>query len=172
METKWNGIMKVLEVQHLDTDGKLLWEEKNLRNLLHGEGEAFILEILFVGGSIPTNYHLGLDNRTEITRDDTLVVTQATEPTFSGFGYDRNIVPSSNSFTLAESGGVFQATSPIIAFSASGGDWGPVSNLFLTDRADNNGALISSVKLSNTVTVVDGQTINVRIAMTLRDCPF
>lgn len=170
METKWPGIMKVLEIQHLDVDGKLLWKQNDVLNQLHAEGESFILETLFAGNSVPDNYYLGLDNRSTISRNDTLSTTSSTEPT--GFGYNRNTVPSSGSFSveLGESG-VFQASSPIIAYSASGGNWGPVSNLFLTDQSDNNGNLISSVQLSSAVTVTNGQTINVRIAMTLRDCP-
>lgn len=169
MDTKWYGLMKVLEIEHLDENGKLLWKESNLNNLLHAEGEEFILQTMFSGeASVPGSYYLGLDNRTSLSRSDTLSTVSSTEPT-SINSYVRASVSSSSSFTVAEDSGVYKATSPIVSFSASGGSWGPVRNIFLTNVSNFTGALISSVALSSAVTVSDGQTINVRIAMALRD---
>lgn len=172
MDTKWYGLMKVLEIEHLDVDGKLLWKDSNIKNLLHAGGEEFILDVMFTGNAtIPTNYYLGMDNRSSLARNDTMSTVSSTEPT-SVNGYVRASVPSSGSFSVSEvDETVFEAESPILSFSATGGSWGPVGNLFLTNASDFSGVLISSVLLSSPTTVTDGQTINVRIAMGLRDCP-
>lgn len=172
MNTNWNGLMKVLEIKHLDVDGKVLWEADNLINMLHAEGEAFILKTMFTGEeTVPVNYYLGLDNRSSLSRSDTLSTVIITEPSTTN-GYLRSALPSSGSFTVAldSSGNVYEASGPIAAFSATGGNWGPVTNLFLTTTAGTSGSLISSVPLSSSINVTDGQTINLRISLTLRDC--
>lgn len=172
MNTEWYGLMKVLNIEHLDVDGTLLWKQSNVRNLLHAQGEKFILDAMFSGdATIPTNYYLGMDNRSSLARGDTLATVSASEPTGS-FGYVRSTVPSSGSFVVTEVDEiVYEAKSPILSFSATGGNWGPVSNLFLTNVLNFSGVLISSVLLSSPITVTDGQTINIRISLGLRDCP-
>ena len=59
-DNNWNGIMKVLEIKHW-RNNKIIWERKNIRNILHEEGEGFILSAAFSGGKestvIPDNYY-------------------------------------------------------------------------------------------------------------------
>lgn len=141
--------------------------------MLHLEGESFILQAVFTGGRIsefiPENYYLGLDARSTILSDDTMD-SLAFEPN-SQYGYQRQTVSSSGGFIIGEENGQILATSPIIAFRATGGSWGPVNDLFLSNTGDNSGTLISSAQFEAPITVADGDFITMRIALMLKDCP-
>lgn len=168
----WHGIMKILVIQHKDTDGSVLYEQKNVLNLLHSEGEEFLLRAAFAGGRvssvIPDNYYLGMDNRQAVAESDT-IDDLIGEP--SSGGYERQALASEGDFSINFEDDHYIATSPIVAFRATTGDWGPVSNLFLTDKADNAGALISTAVLDSAVSLEAGQSITVRIGLQLRECP-
>lgn len=176
--SNWRGIMKVIEIKHL-RDNQVLWHKKDIKNILHLDGEEFLLRAAFTGGQdssvIPENYYLGLDNRVALDEEDT-IDNLLGEPT--GNGYERQEVSSSGDFTVADENGHFRATSKIVSFRAEGGSWGPVSNLFLTDSESDDGYLISSVALSDdpenpiNIEVADGDTLTLRLALTLRDCPL
>jgi hypothetical protein len=174
MRKDWHGLVKVLEITHRDATGKVLWQSENLFNILHSEGEDFILKALFLGGNapntyIPTNYYFGLDNRSVVGLADTMSDIADVEPLQNA--YSRQSVSSSGHFNIVLVSGVHQANSPILSFYASGGAWGPVNNLFLTDQPGNTGKLIASVPLSQSLTVSDGETISMRMGLALRDCP-
>lgn len=168
----WFGIMKILHIQKWDVDGTLLWEDRNIRNLLHLEGEEFILRATFSGGKvsdvIPENYYLGLDNRLAVNASDTMDDLIG-EP--SGGGYDRQAISSLNDFSVNLDSEHYIATSPIVAFNGTSGSWGPVSNLFLTDKSDNSGSLISTAVLDTAISVSIGQQVTMRIGLLLKDCP-
>jgi len=163
--------MKILEVTHRDPEGKILFYENNILNILHNDGEEFLLRAAFTGGTvstvIPENYYLGLDNRGSLDVGDDMD-SLIGEPQ-SG-GYQRQLVSSSGDFAINFESGHFVATSPIVAFRSTSADWGPVSNLFLTDKADNTGSLISSARLSSPLIVALGDSVTMRIGMQLRDC--
>lgn len=168
----WYGIMKILHIQKWDVDGTLLWEDKNIRNLLHLEGEQFILNAAFAGGQtstvIPENYYLGLDNRAVVSAENTMDDLIG-EPT--GGGYTRQAISSLNDFAVNLDSDHYVATSPIVAFRSTSGSWGPVSHLFLTDALDNTGSLISTATLETPVSVDVGQSVTMRIGLLLKDCP-
>jgi len=164
--------MKILEVRHLNCKGEVLMEQHDLRNLLHLEGEDFMLRACFVGGRIsnviPDFYYLGLDNRLNVMSDNTMDDLIG-EPV--GGGYQRQQIASQGDFSINLEGEHFIATSPIVAFRSTTGSWGPVSNLFLTNAADNSGSLISTVILQTPVSMSPGDTVTMRIGMQLFDCP-
>lgn len=173
----WNGILTILEIQHRDSKGNILWEDKNINNLLHQEGERFLLMAAFTGGNnpntvVPEYYYLGLDNRSVVTAEDTLdeplTNTLIGEP--SSGGYERQSISSSGIFSINLENDHYVATSPIVAFRAIAGDWGPVSNLFLSTTNDNSGTLISTAVLSNPISLASGETVTMRIGMRLRGC--
>jgi hypothetical protein len=167
MNKNWRGIMKVLEVQHL-RNNKVIWEDFNLYNMLHGEGQEIILNAVFAGGSIPSYYYLGLDNRSSLDVEDNLASLLA-EPSVNG--YSRFTVSSSSDFTItADSAGNFKSQSILLTFLASGGSWGPIKNLFMSSSLDNTGKLISSVSLSDVLSLADGDIVNLRINLSLTDC--
>lgn len=162
----WHGLMTVLEIEHRDKHGNLLWSAKNLRNVFHTTGEQFMLETCFAGIALPDFYYLGLDNRTGLAAADEMT-DLVDEPTVNG--YLRQTVDT-DGFTVAVQNGVNKATSPIVTFLASGGSWGPVRNLFLTNEADDSGLLIASVPLSSEATLDSGDNISMRIGLSLQDC--
>jgi len=170
MNSNWFGIIKVIEVEHLDVDGKLLWNKQNIKNILHADGEEFILKVLFTGEEvIPANYFFGLDSRFTISRENDMSDVLGNEP--SSNGYTRSVSSSSGSFNITlGTGGAYESSSQILSFSASGGNWGPVRNLFLTNTSGYSGSLISTVPLNSELTVMNGQTINLRTIFSLRDC--
>jgi hypothetical protein len=173
MRKDWNGLVKILEIEYIDTNGKILWSQRNLYNVFHTAGEQFVLSAVFSGGVnntiIPYNYYFGLDNRTTISAGDTMG-TITNEP--SSNGYARIPLSSTGVFTVSlPTGGThYRADGPIISFVALGGSWGPVSNLFLTTQSDNTGVLIASVPLTQTVTINTGEAVNMRMGLTLKDC--
>lgn len=169
----WNGLMRVLEIRHTDSSGNVLWEQFNIGNMLHSSGEQFLLRALFTGGPtnnsyIPSFYFLGLDNRTAISVGDT-ISTIVGEP--SANGYTRQPVSSTGGFTMDNTSGNYRATSAIVTFRGIGGSWGPVRNIFLTDKNDLTGSLIASANLGTPFSLADGDSVSLRLGLTLRDCP-
>jgi hypothetical protein len=171
MTNNWQGLMKVVEVAHLDRNGKTLWQQNNIRNVLHAEGEAFILSAVFTGGTnntfIPEYYYLGMDNRTTVYAAQTMSDIYY-EP--SSYGYQRQDISSTDSFNITLEDDHWTASSEIKVFMAVGGTW-EATNVFLTDRDDGDGYLISSAQFESPITVEDGESITMRIALMLRDCP-
>ena len=161
-------IMQVLEISHLDKYGKVLYQNSNLNNIIHTEGEEFILKILFGGASIPASYYLGLDSRSSLTRSDSISQISSFEPSSSG--YVRQSVNTSSFAFVTNSLGDYQANSPVVIFRAVGGSWGPVKNIFLTTQPNNTNAyLISSVPLGANLTLQDQEMVSMRIGIALRN---
>lgn len=162
-------LMTILEVNKKNALGEIVWQKFNLPNTVHLGGDYFMLSALFasISASIPASYYLGLDNRTIPAESDTLA-NLSQEP--SQFAYARQAISSGNGFSVALNGnGVYQATSTVVAFIATGGSWGPVSNLFLSTTVNNSGYLIATSPLDDTVTVGSGEQLTLRFALTLRD---
>jgi hypothetical protein len=171
--SNWNGLVKILHIQHLSKGGEVLWEDFDLKNVFHTEGEAFVLNAVFAGGNnpntiIPDLFYFGLDNRTLPTAADTMSDV-SNEPATNG--YFRSSASSTAQFTVTLVDGINQANGPILQFTAAGGSWGPVSQLFLTNKSDDSGSLLATVALSSSLTVDDGESVNMRMGLSLRDCP-
>lgn len=170
--------MKVLEVEHRNKNGTLLRRIENVKNILHLNGEQFLLTAVFAGMDAhgvnqvtPQNYYLGLDNRSEPATEDTLAALVGEPVAYTG--YARQAVNSTTGFTVGLDNGHWVALSTVVSFQASGGAWGPVKNLFLTNREDNGGYLISTASLAtseNAISVNDGDFITMRLTMSLQDC--
>lgn len=167
----WRGILKILEIKHLDINGNVIWEKRNIKNVLHLDGEEFLLRAAFLGGRestiIPDNYYLGLDNRQTVQVEDTLDDLIG-EP--SGGGYERQMVSSAGDFAINFESNHFLITSPIVAFRATTGSWGPITNLFLSDVVNSSGYLISTAELNSAVSLEIGESVTMRIGMTLKEC--
>lgn len=168
----WPGIMKIKEIQHWDSSNNLLAEYFNIKNLLHYEGEQFLLQAAFFGGKvssiIPDYYYLGLDNRLAVAVADT-ISSLISEP--YGGGYQRAEISSAGEFAINFDNNHFVATSPIVAFRSTVGTWGPVSNLFLTANVDGEDKLISTAVLPSAIIMNPGDRVTMRIGMQLRECP-
>jgi len=160
-------LITILRIEHVDSNGRVLWYAENLPNILHAEGEEYILKAAFSDTTVvPANFYFGCDNRSILARSDTMADITG-EPTV--FGYTRQVISSDGEIQVAvELGGYYIATSPILLFSASGGDWGPVSNLFMTTESGGSGELIASVPFSQEITVEDGTSLNVQMRLSLQ----
>lgn len=165
----WHGILKILEIQHI-RDGKVIWEDHDILNLLHTEGEQFLLTCCFEnnGTVVPTDYYFGLDARSSLAAGDNMATISSLEP--SGNGYSRQTVSSNGGFTVQLVGSYYRAVGSIVTFSATG-TYGPVRNLFLTNKSDNSGYLISSAELSSPVTFASGDSVALRMSLQLRNGP-
>lgn len=187
MEKQWHGILKIEEIEHKDVDGTVLWQDKNLTNILHNNGEKLLLSTAFAGGAIPTNYFFGLDARTELTvgggvAGESIVypyvvsnIVIATGPYGEpavGVGYLRVNI-TNNVFVISMDDDLhYRASGPIISFFGSGAGWGPVTNLFLgyTNSQTSQDIILATVPLTQAVTVTNGQVINARMALKLITC--
>lgn len=167
----WDGLLTIIEIQHRDSHGNLLWESKDIKNLLHQDGEEFMLRAAFTGGQnstiIPENYYLGLDSRTTLFSTDTMDDLVG-EP--SSGGYERQTISSEGDFSINFQDSHFIATSPIVVFRATAGSWGPVRNLFLTTQDDDSGYLISTAPLDSLVSLTAGDSVTLRISLRIRGC--
>lgn len=160
--------MEVLEIRHHNKNGDILYEEKNINNIIHKTGEEFMLKALFGGLSLPSQYYLGLDARSTLSVSDVLSNCSALEPT--GSGYYRQSINNDNFTFITNTFGDYQANSPVVLFKAIGGTWGPVKNIFLsTVSSASSGYLISSVSLGSTIIVSDGETVSMRIGLALKN---
>ena len=168
----WNGILKLIELHHLDVDGSIISKQVNRLNTLHQGGEEFLLRAAFTGGRIseviPDFYYIGLDNRQSVSFSDT-IDNLIGEPITGG--YQRQQVSSSGDFAINLNQTHFLATSPIVGFRSTTTGWGPVSNIFLTTAIDSTGDLISTVVLAAPISLGAGQSVTMRIGITIKDCP-
>lgn len=168
-------LIKIDYFRHLDENNNILYEEKDIKNIIHAKGQEYILSVLFDGYSIPENYYIGLDNRSSLQLSDTLETISPVEPASNG--YVRQAVEKDQFNLTVTSGGDYKADSPIVLFRASGGSWGPVKNIFL---ASTNGSttgvssevlqtVISSISLSSEVTVANGESISMKVSLGLEN---
>ncbi len=165
------SLMTIDEIKHFDNNGKCIWEEHDIPNIWHTNGQQFILSVAFdTDGSfsVPTDYFVGLDNRTALDADDTLS-DLAGEPSTNG--YVRQPLSSTDGFSVQLTGGAIKAVSGIANFVATAGEWGPVRNLFLSTSLTNSGVLISSAALSGPRSVTAGGSLSVRVSLSLAACP-
>jgi len=159
-------LLEILEIEHVGPKGEVLWRAEHLTNVLHAEGEEYILTAAFYDEDIiPSEFYFGCDDRLTLSRTDTMddVVD---EPQING--YARQVV-AYGEFAIETDNGFWGAVSPILIYTASGGDWGPVSNLFLTTESGGGGKLIASVPFSQEITVENGTSLNVRMRIALQD---
>jgi hypothetical protein len=79
-------------------------------------------------------------------------------------------VSSTTGFTIGlNTDDIYQATSNVLTFVASGGSWGPVKNVFLATTVNNSGVLLSTAALDGSRFLNDGESTTLRLGLTLRD---
>jgi len=158
----------VWTIRHRDARGRLVWAQV-AHNMLHDEGEKFVLEAVFPETqSIPAAYYIGLDNRTSLAEEDTLASLSG-EPT--GNGYSRKAVNSdATDMTLSQVSGDWRVTTKTVTFTASGGSIGPVTKAFLCNVATGSaGKLLQSNALSQSRTLASGESLDVNMYLGLSE---
>lgn len=162
-------IMHIAEIIHYDINGKIKWGTKNLHNIVHDEGEIFLLSAAFATNAIgygvpPTTLYLGLDNRSGLAETNTLA-SLIGEPIDNG--YTRvglrtdGTGASGQDFYITQPAAYYQAQSKIAHFECNTNDWATVSKLFLATSSDNSGKLIASIALTAPRTLVVGDYIDI-----------
>lgn len=136
----------------LDKNKKIKYSQNNIKNMVHQKGEQYMLDVLFMKGTVAGSYYAGLDNRATLDVSDT--ITSLSGEPFNG--YSRIQIESWEGPILTN--GVYVVKSGFLTFSGVGTGWGPVRNIFLsTSRI--GGILISSARLSQSVSVAANDSI-------------
>ena len=80
-------LLRILDIKHW-RDGEVVWEASDLPNTLHRTGELYALRGLFATASqdaVPF-YYVGMDNRTDIAVNDTIMQLVSPAMPFGGVG--------------------------------------------------------------------------------------
>lgn len=157
----WNGIL-IIDEFIVHRQNKVIYEEKNIQNIFHANGQFYFLKILFKHLGAPNNYYLGLDNRTTLNLEDTLDSLDG-EPV--GKGYIRQNISANNFQINLNQNGNYRVVGPTVTFNATTGSWGPVKNIFLTNASSGvDGYLISSARLAEPITLTPPDSATLKFA--------
>ena len=164
----WHGILKIDEFLVYNQNNEIVYKEENIHNILHQEGELLILNTMFLSSTPPSSFYIGLDNRSTLGFANTLADLTG-EPSSNGYARQQ-ILPAQFTVSLT-SGSNYQVTGPIVNFAATLGSWGPVQNLFLTTVGTGTGGiLISSARLSQSVTLSPPNIVSMKFSFALSNC--
>jgi hypothetical protein len=151
--------------------GRIVWFEAR-DNIWHDDGEEMLLGMAFTEAiAVPANFYLGLDDRVTLAEADNIATANAAEPAFAN-GYARQAVPTTTvGFTAVQDTGDWQVTTTTETFTASGGNWGTVRNLFMTDKnvAVTGKYLLASVALSTQRTINDGDSLDASMVIKVKE---
>jgi len=180
MKNKENVLIRykpTWKVQHI-RDGKVIWEQISSKNILHDEGEQAILSAYFATGmsgygAPPANLYLGLDARASLAEADTLTSLSG-EPAVGG--YARKALStagtgvSGQDFYINQPGAYYRADSKTVTWTASGANYPAVTKIFLcTVLSGTAGKIISSLALSTSRTVLDGDSLQASMLIGLSE---
>lgn len=129
------------------------------------EGLQHALEVVYSEEqSVPANYYIGLCEDDSVAENANLA--GLTE--LAGGGYGRQTVASDNTdFTSAGTGtNDRKVTTKVVTFSATG-TWNGVPHAFLATTIDDSGKLVAAAALSVERFLVNGDSLQVSIVLTL-----
>mgnify|MGYP000927937585 CR=1 FL=1 len=151
-------VLHIKEINHFNKAGELLWKDEDLDNVLHDEGELYILSAAFATGYsgygvAPDNLYLGLDTSTRtLGETDTLSLVGENS---QANGYERKALSTHGT---GVSGQDFVLNQPSTCINDA---WTTVTKLFLCTVATGiNGKLICSIPLSSSRTLQPGDVIS------------
>ena len=159
-------------IRHRDLHDRLLWEMVDQHNLLHDEGEKFLLSASFATGESgygppPANLYLGLRSGSIAETDTLATITEVT-----GTGYARIAAATNGGFALSQGpqvSGDWQAKTGNLVFTA-GGTWAAATAAFLASvSSGTSGKLLSSVALSTTRSLVNGDTLTASMTLVMSE---
>ena len=163
MDVKYKSIWTI---QHI-RDGKVIWEDVG-PNSLSNQGQEEILETYFRNNTpfIPTQFYVRLCNETLVLTST--LTSVSTEPAGT-YGYAPILIPRTvGGFpTKTLVGPSWTITSIQVSWTATGGTIGPVTTAYLGTTNDNTGVLIAFRALSQTRTILAGDTMTLQFAISL-----
>ncbi|HIJ70660.1 MAG TPA: hypothetical protein HPP87_04765 [Planctomycetes bacterium] len=130
------------------------------------EGLQWLLEVAFSEEqAVPANFYLGLSQSDVATLTETATLASINEVT--GTGYARQTVASDNvDFTSAVAGtNDRKQTTKTVTFTASASDWDDAESAFLATSSDGSGKLVAIVDLSETRSLVNGDSLEVSMVI-------
>ena len=170
--------LSVWNAKCYDPQQRLRWVERQRPNLLHKEGEIYILSAAFATdtaeyGVAKPELYIGLDTRAVLRIDDTLSRVVESEPRSAA--YHRLPIKTNGGFlsfwTKAEDQdepAVF-TISAAVEFIAEGADIGRVTTFFLTTApAGTDGKLILSTAMKRGHTLYEDYRLTVEVMINLR----
>ena len=147
--------------------GKTIWSIEK-QNALADQGEETILETVFRKNSTytPSAYYVRLCNSNLIETD--VLIGISNEP--SGNGYSPQLIEASTTgFPTKDTfEGDYRLISKEVVFTASGGDIGPVSTMYLSTTNDNSGKLFAFLSLPMIRTILNGDSMIVQFEVILK----
>lgn len=161
-------------------NGQLIYRENKRPNLLHYEGEQYILSAAFntaLEFAVPPVLYIGIDSRNKLTPKDTLATVTKSE--MKGASYSRipiatggGFIPSWEKALVVEG----KTDDPVFVlnatatFTAKGEDMGQVKNYFLATVAEgSNGLLLVSSSLRKPFDLDKGYKLTVGMSVSLRE---
>jgi hypothetical protein len=167
MSKNWNGLVTIEELVVRNED-KIIYETKDLKNILHAGGQELFLGCMFKNFSIPTTYYVGLDSRTNILADQDMNDISG-EPNVSG--YARQPLIKDTDFSFATTTNPVKIRSSTVVFSYSGFAYSATDMFLCTVATGTSGILISTVSFGTVINVSSSSTsVSMKFAMTLGSC--
>jgi hypothetical protein len=128
---------------------------------IHQEGLRYLLECAISEEQTPpVNFYVGLATDASLAEDATMA--SLTEVT--GTGYSRQTIASTAAAWNSQTQGTAdweQEAAAAVTFTATGDDWDDAKTWFITTAADGSGKLIASGPLSETRSLLSGDTLDV-----------
>lgn len=174
-------IIQTAHLMHLSPDGKVIYEEWTDPNILHDEGEQYMLARSFATAytgytTTPATVYLGLDTRASLAEADDLIAISG-EP--STGGYARQSLSTGGTgaggqdLVMSQVTGAYRLTSKSLTFThnTTGASWTGLLNMFLTDASSGtSGKLYCSVALSTSRTIANtGESLTCTIYIGLSE---
>jgi hypothetical protein len=156
-------------IQH-KREGKVIWEEREKKNILVDDGEKAIGDTFFRNRAslyfASDNFYVGLYHGSVI--ETTILPTVPNEP--SGNGYSRLVLERSDVgfITMELDEGDYRWVSKDLELDAVGGDIGPLSGAFLCTSSDNSGVLVGAIAFGVERTLKAGDKISFQMRVKLK----
>ncbi len=164
MDLKWKPMWHVQHVR----GGTLLYENWVGANMLHDEGEQFMLNVVFdEAQTVPSEYYLGLDARAGTSNETDNLAALSGEPTAANGYYRQPVSSATTNWLVAQVGGDYRASSSQVTFSALVAGWGAVDTGFLTTTSNGTGKLIATACLGASRTLIAGDTLTMSMYASL-----
>lgn len=158
-------ISQFWDIRHI-RNGKVIYEEKNKKNILVDQGEKAIVDIIYRKKDTlyfsADMFYIGLYKGS--ISESTILTTVPGEPTTGGYSRLQCERSDVGWPTIEKDGNNnWRVVSKWLELTAVGANIGPVSGAFICTSSDNSGTLFGAIAMSVERTVVPGDKIQFRV---------